>query len=208
MSRLRIVPIVEGHGEVDAVPKLLRRICKEFFGEVFVNVLQPIRGKRDRLVTDGFDDLCRSISLAAGKLRAADRDHCPGLVLVLVDAEDELACQLGPTLLKRARECRSDIDITCVVANRCYETWFAAAAGSLSNELDLTNDSELPNDPESQNLRKGWVAKRIRRATYSETVDQARLTAAMDLRLCRANSPSFDKLCRELESRLHNQVAH
>jgi hypothetical protein len=37
---------------------------------------------------------------------------------------------------------------------------------------------------------------------YAETVDQPRLTAAMDLQMCRERSKSFDKLCRELEKRL------
>jgi len=37
---------------------------------------------------------------------------------------------------------------------------------------------------------------------YAETIDQVRLTTAMDLNLCRSRSKSFDKLCRELEKRL------
>ena len=36
-------------------------------------------------------------------------------------------------------------------------------------------------------------------AKYSESIDQAKLTAHMDLSLCRTRAPSFDKLCRELE---------
>lgn len=37
---------------------------------------------------------------------------------------------------------------------------------------------------------------------YSETQDQPRMTAQMDLALCRRRCPSFDKLCRELASRV------
>jgi predicted ATPase len=39
------------------------------------------------------------------------------------------------------------------------------------------------------------------RVKYSETIDQPAMTADMDLSLCRRRSPSFDKLCRELEKR-------
>ena len=124
------------------------------------------------------------------------------MVLVLVDAEDDLACALGPDLLKRARICRPDADVACIIANRCYETWFVAAASSLSKYLDLTNDAVLPESPELTGQRKGWIAQRIRGTKYSETADMPRLTAAMDLNLCRSRSPSFDKLCRELEARL------
>lgn len=203
MSRLRVAPIVEGHGDVQAFPILLRRIWAELLGGEYIEVLKPIRAKRDQLTKPENPALCDTVQLAARNLLHPNRDPMPGLILVLVDAEDDLACQFGPTLLKRAQACRSDIDITSVIANRCYETWFAAAADSLRHELDLTSDTEFPSDPETQNLRKGWVEKRIRRAKYSETFDQARLTAIMDLSQCRTKCPSFDKLCRELEGRLH-----
>ena len=36
---------------------------------------------------------------------------------------------------------------------------------------------------------------------YSETVDQARFASKIDLAICRENSASFDKLCRELTRR-------
>jgi len=203
VSSLRIVPIVEGHGEVQALPILLRRVWTELLGGVFTDVLAPIRSHRDQLTQAENAALHKAVSLAAEKLRSADRVPMPGLILILIDAEDDLACSLGPELLNRARGYRSDTDVTCVIANHCYETWFAASADSLRNHLDLTNDLQLPVDPEQENLRKSWISRRIRRAKYSETVDQARLTAAMDLALCRANSRSFDKLCRELEGRLH-----
>lgn len=90
-----------------------------------------------------------------------------------------------------------DQDAACVIANLEFETWFVAAAPSLASELRLAAH-EPPDDPEGQRLRKKWIEDRFRGARYSETLDQPRLTAKMDLNLCRARSPSFDKLCREL----------
>lgn len=206
MSRLRIASIVEGDGEVSALPELLRRVWTELLNGEYIDVLRPIRCKRDKLIRSHFNELPRMVELAS-KLLNAKRDATPELILVLIDAEDEFACQLGPILLKRGKECRPDFDVSCVIANHCYETWFAAASDSLIAHLDLTGDSQLPTDPEQADLRKSWVSKRIRRAKYSETVDQVRLTAAMDLSQCRANSRSFDKLCRELEDRLHSKPA-
>jgi hypothetical protein len=122
------------------------------------------------------------------------------MILVLVDADEDLPCELGPGLLKEALERRSDVDLCCVVANVEYETWFVAAADSLGEYLDLT-ETEIPRDPEGQRAGKAWVQKRFRGGKYSETVDQPAMTMRMDLALCRSRSPSFDKLCRELEKR-------
>ena len=65
--------------------------------------------------------------------------------------------------------------------------------------LDLDDDRELPEDPEADRSGKGWIEKRFKAVKYSETVDQPKLTAGLDLRLCRKRSPSFDELCRDLE---------
>jgi hypothetical protein len=125
------------------------------------------------------------------------------LILILIDAEDD--CQthgpLGPALLSRARAARGDIDVACVIANVMYETWFVAAAESLHEYLMLRPGEQVPPNPDAARLGKGWIKQRIRGGKYSETADQAALTSAMDLALCRTRSHSFDKLCRELESR-------
>jgi len=92
--------------------------------------------------------------------------------------------------------------VVCVLANPEYETWFVAAAESLEDFLDLGGGETLSEDPEKDGLKKAWIESRFRGLRYSETVDQPRMTAAMDLALCRSRSPSFDKLCRELSKRL------
>lgn len=194
MSRLRVLPIVEGHGEVVAVPILIRRILGEMFGVYEVDVLQPLRQPRTRLVRG--DDLRRFAEIAANKLRAA-QPAAHGLVLVLLDGDDDLPCALGPGLLAHARAGSGDQEAACVVANLEYETWFVAAASSLHAYLRLGPD-EPPNGPETLRLRKKWIADRFR-GHYSETLDQPRMTTKMDLVLCRERSPSFDKLCRELQ---------
>ena len=46
---MTIWPIVEGHGEVHALPILLRRLAAEAY--VYVEVCAPIRKRRSQLVT-------------------------------------------------------------------------------------------------------------------------------------------------------------
>ena len=47
----RIVPIVEGHGEVSAVPVLLRRLLVEM--KAYVEITKPDRTTRSSLVVKG-----------------------------------------------------------------------------------------------------------------------------------------------------------
>ncbi|MGB7159176.1 MAG: DUF4276 family protein [Tepidisphaeraceae bacterium] len=199
MSQISVAPIVEGQGDEAAARLLLQRVWIELVGGTHANVLKPIRRSRGLLLRQDSGDLEKAINLALLKLER----YGDGLVLILIDAEED--CQklgsLGPLLLDRAQRARGDKDIAVVVANIMYETWFVAAAASLTEYLDLPEDDPLPPDPEAERLGKGWIKQRTKWGKYSETADQAAFTARMDLALCRAHSPSFDKLCRELEKR-------
>lgn len=197
MSRLRVVPIVEGYGEIDAIRILLQRIWSELLDGEYVDVLTPVRTKRNRIVQR--DELTRVLELAVLRLREKISDH--SMVLLLLDADDDLPCVLGPDLLRRAQQIRSDADITCVIANVEYETWFVAAADSLGRFLAIPADFSISDDPEGDRQGKGWIKQRFRSGQYSPRVDQPRMTQAMDLTICRQRSPSFDKLCRELKAR-------
>jgi hypothetical protein len=200
LARINIAVIVEGHGEDSAVRGLLQRVWQEVLGGEHANVLRPIRRPRGSLLKADDADLSNAVNLAHVKLR----DHGGGLVLILVDAEDDCARVkgLGPGLLKRAQAARGDADIACVIANVMYETWFVAAADSLRNYLDVPPAEQLPADPEGERLGKAWIKRHTINGKYSETADQPRFTASMDLQLCRARCRSFDKLCRELRRRM------
>jgi hypothetical protein len=189
---LRIAPIVEGHGEAAAFPVVLRSIWMTMLAGTGLDVLRPIRTKRNVLVSAGKRELERAVLLAASKLAAAQPPATKELILILVDADKDAPCVLGPALTAAAKAARGDKDSACVVANVEYETWFVAAAESLRSYLDLSWDKVLPSDPERLRLGKGWIKARL--PAYSETVDQPKLSAAMDLALCRRNSPSFHKL--------------
>jgi hypothetical protein len=135
---------------------------------------------------------------ATASLRSSDL-QC--LLLILIDAEGDLPCRLAPEILRRAKEARSDTDIVCVMPNPMFETWFAAAAHSLRGVNGLPPDLAKPDDPEGQRVGKAWVRRSLSRK-YRVPVDQPRFAAQMNLTECRNSSPSFDKLCRELEARL------
>jgi hypothetical protein len=192
---LRVCPIVEGHGEVEASRTLIERIWREIVGGTYVEVLRPIRQPRGKLVKD--DELRRAVEFASAKLKEST-DPSVSLVLVIIDADSDLPCMLAPKLQSIvSTACYQGVYSAVVLANIMYETWFVAAAESLTAFLDICLGA--PPDPEGQRCGKTWIQKRLKSTKYSETVDQPAMTASMDLRKARLRSRSFDKLCRELE---------
>jgi len=199
VSRALVAPIVEGHGEQAAAPLLIRRIWTEILGSPgAIEVLQPIRQPRGRLVTKPAE-LERAVRLAGHKLAARAEPNDQQAVLLLLDADEDPACSLGPGLRRSLDEAAMGrVSALCVLAVVEYETWFVGAARSLASRLAPGMLVEDVADPEGRRLRKKWIAERLTGRRYSETLDQPALTALMDLATCRARCPSFDKLCREL----------
>jgi hypothetical protein len=182
-----IVPVVEGHGEVLAVPELFRRFIIEVNPAVAIKIERPIRQTRGTLIKAG--GIEKAVQLAA--ITVEDE----GAIFVLLDSEGELPCQLAPTLLARARNARIDKRVLLVLAHHEFEAWFLAAASSLG----LGHDVENHPAPESIQDCKGWLQKRMMK--YSPSIDQVRLAAIFDLSLAR-RAPSFNKLYREVEGLL------
>ena len=90
--------ITEGHGERQAVPVLVRRIQQLLCPAIVLNVLSPIRVPRHKIVIPG--ELERAVELAARRLTP------PRAILILLDADDDPPCILGPELLRRAKAAR------------------------------------------------------------------------------------------------------
>ncbi len=198
MTLLTIAPIVEGHGEVVAIRLLLERVAVELLKATTPIVLRPIRVSKSKIVGDE-EELLRSVDLAALKLQQAGER---GLILLLMDADSDAACQLAPKLMHCVQTQRGHLDVACIIAVVEYETWFVAAAESLQDYWIDAFSGAIPSDPESVRAGKGWVQQFYRAPRYSETVDQVKLTAAFDLAAARERSSSFDKLCRELSKRM------
>jgi hypothetical protein len=178
--------VVEGHGDVAALPVLLRRIAHELFA-IHVDVRPPIRQPRHRVVKPG--ELERAVDLAARQAGAG------GLVVVGLDADDDCPATLGPQLLARAQGPAGIVPVIVVLAEREYESWFLAAARSLRGQRGLPTDLEAPDDAGRVRDAKGWLGSRM--DGYRETLDQPALTATFSLDEA-LTSASFAKLVRDL----------
>jgi hypothetical protein len=185
-----IASLVEGEGEVAALPKVLHRLAAEL--DVTLLTPTPWRKPRSRLVTVG--GIEREISAMASRAGPS------GGVLVVVDADDACPAKLAPDLLARARAARPGLDIGVVLANREFEAWFLAAAPSLAGRHGFPEGLKVPSDPEAVRGAKEWLTRhRESGHPYKPAVDQAALASTFDIKQARSNSPSFDKLCRDVE---------
>ena len=204
MSRLQVAPIVEGQGEVNSLRILLHRIWTELLGGEYIKVHPPIRQNRSTLASGGriqTSAVERIVQIADSKIKVdSNIMGDPALILILLDADHDCPARLGPRLLESAKSALPHRDIACVLINVEYETWFVAAAESLSEYLNL-KDGKLPEHPEKTRQGKAWVKNRFR-GDYKEASHQPALTRAMNLENCRQRSPSFDKLCRDMGKRI------
>lgn len=191
----RIACIVEGHGEVESVPILIRRIALDIDPGYVPHVLPPHRIPASRLRSQG--ELERSVELAGRRLRGT------GGVIVMLDADWELCCPAtdGPSLLARAREIRPDLHLSVVLAKMEFEAWFLASAETLRGHRRLPDDITSPDEPERIRDAKGWLSRKMRGPySYSETTDQPALTCLFDMSVAREGARSFDKCYRDIHA--------
>ena len=196
---LYLAPIVEGHGEVEAVPVLLNRIVNVVAPDRALRVNPPIRVKSGSFLNDA-DYFRRQVMLAMAKAAQAN-----GSVLILLDCEDDCPAQLGPALLSKATAIRQDVTVLVVLAYREYESWFVQAARSLRGRRGLPDDLEAPAHVETIRNAKGWLSERMS-TRYDPVMHQIEFTRAFDLTQAR-KSPSFDRLCRRIGGLLEVQRA-
>lgn len=194
MSPVQIGVIVEGHGEVEAVPVLIRRIAGIIDPALVPEIYGPIRINASKLRTSG--ELERAVDLVARGIES------PAGILVLLDCDWGGACPAvdGPTLLERSRAVRPDMHHSVVLARMEFESWFLAAAESLAGKRGLPVELNAPPSPESIRGAKEWLSERMEPGRiYTPTEHQAAFTAIFDLSLARKRADSFDKCFREID---------
>ncbi len=196
MRELRIGAVVEGYGECEAIPILIRRIAQAIDPSFVPKVLPPLRVPASRLMKEG--ELERSVELAARKMQGR------GGILVVLDCDWDNGCPAmdGPALLKRTMGVRKDLPVAVILAKKEFEAWFLAAAESLRGMHGLPNDLEPPAEPEGIRSAKEWLSDKMPPGrSYAETTDQPAFTAIFDMNLAR-RADSFDKCYRTIESLL------
>lgn len=191
---VKIGCIVEGQGDVEAVPVLIRRVAADLYPELPI-ITHPIRVNRNKIVK--VDNLEETIDAASRKVGRQ------GGIFIILDSDDDCPAKLGPELLQRALKVQSNLPIAVVLAKCEFEAWFLAAAESLRGQRGLKNNLQPPNNPEEIRGAKEWLTHQMEsNRKYRETLDQPALTARFDFKQARQAS-SFDKCYRDIVRLLH-----
>jgi hypothetical protein len=220
MVKYVIVPIVEGYGEWDAVPILLRRWLRfRRHHNIEVHEDGPVRASGRGAITVAHDEKNElGVEYYIGK--ALLREPQPDVILILIDADEECPRNLAPSLLARARALvPPDYPIGVVIAKREYEAWFLAAFPSTRFRQALTElgkslnfrltGQSLPRGMDVEEIAdcKKEVAKLLGLKKYKETIHQSALTHLLPftrgaMRGMARRSRSFRKLLKELHELL------
>ncbi len=201
----RLILFVEGEGEADAVPTLVKRILTEQ-GDWYDILLDsnPFRvGEVNKLVKDDFREWKRK--LGAG----LKRSNVGGVLLILdgdvgkVAGHEFCAATVAKSLAVAAMHVGAGkrFSVAIVFARQEYETWLIAGVGSLAGRvlpdgrLIKSNAKAPEGDLESSPRNaKGWLDD-IVEGGYKPTRDQAALTRLVNLKAIRARQlRSFRRL--------------
>lgn len=190
MTMNRLLVIVEGEGDMKAVPLLVRKVLE--LHELFdVTVLHPQRRGELPKVLANFENWYR----VALKERAS--------ILWVVDYDcDDCTCvaRHSDQLRQRASAIFQGWPFEVCLMNKEFETLFLADPKATRSVLrKIPEDIAFPSDPESIRGAKEWLSKAMPNGfAYKPTVHQDKIAAALNLDHLRETSPSFAHLERAL----------
>ncbi|MCX6645236.1 MAG: DUF4276 family protein [bacterium] len=187
----RIVPIVEGEGEVEAIPILLRRLFSTFRRLDLLDQIYPPQRKKRHLIV-------KPNQLEKEIIRASRFQGCEAII-VLIDSDTDCAAKLAQNLVERALKERNDKHIEVILAVSEYESWLIGGASSIAGKRGLPLDLLPDEDPEMIPNAKAWLDKKMGSRKYLETDDQPALTN--DFNICGAyrRCPSFRRFCKAIK---------
>ena len=192
-----IVPVVEGAGDVAALPELLGRILRERFNRPDVIVAQ---GKSGVVNANGRQNL--ESKLENFLQHAQNKPQCDA-ILVLLDADDDCPVALAQGLLERCERMGLNRPVQIVCAHRCYESWFLASLDTIKGQRGISDTAVLPQAAEDVSNPKQWLTDQMPTGqAYKETIHQASLSRSIDIGEAHKISRSFRRLCHALEQLL------
>jgi len=179
----RLVCVVEGHGEVKAIPNLVSRILRYLSADNWLVDEDPIRQPRSRLVGTGLPGMRgRANRSGLESVLAMVRARRASGVIILVDADDDCPAEWGP-------EARAIVTAqfpgTAVMAVREYENWLLLSrVGVAARKKAEKRDA------------KSELAKLV--PGYKPSTHQLVETRRMSIEGVRSSSDSFEKLVRDI----------
>ena len=189
-----IVPVVEGPGDVAALPVLLDRILWERYERTDIVVAH---GKSRVVSANGESKLKKDLEKFLR--HAQNKPECDA-ILVLLDTDVDCPVELARNLLQRCTQLGLTIPVEIVCAHREYESWFLTSLDTIRGHRGITESATLTRDAEDVPDPKRWLTDQMPPGqAYKETVHQASLSQHIDIEMAHNNSRSFRRLCHALE---------
>jgi len=194
----KIFPIVEGDGDTEAVPILLRRVLHEHLEQYHWNVTHPIRAHSLAVLRKRLGDY----------IAYADIKEDVQAVLILLDLDDGCPAIEAKQLADSIRALSARLPVAVVLSHREYEAWFLASIETIARgggpkysfSPEFLRDPTPPSAVEKIRDAKGWISKQmVSGHRYKETLHQPSMTTLIDLKLAAGRSRSMRRLLHAIE---------
>lgn len=186
----RLLAIVEGHGDANAVPLLIRNILNS--NDIFDVDLCPTQRRGEYPSVDkNFDNY----------FLVAIKDKSPIIWIMDFDAKKyDCPYKEASKLIARASKLRPGWPIEIAFLVKEYEVLFLYDEKATRKIFsDISTQVEFPPSPKEVRGAKEWLSEqRPRGKAYKETVHQEKITAHLDLNLLREKSADFAHLERSI----------
>ncbi len=181
----KLLAIVEGEGDLKAVPELLRRILHHH-QHFEVEVLAHKRGDLPKIHAN-FDNV----------FKMAIKEEAAILLLIDFDCKDcNCVAQSAAEFYAKAHALRPTWAFKVAFMVKEFETLFLANPTATRKVLkDIPATTDFPASPESVRGAKEWLSKSMPSGiAYKETVHQVKIVSQLDLDHLREHSPSYRHL--------------
>ena len=191
-----LLPIVEGHGDIQAVPVLIRRILQHH--NIFdIEVLNPHKRGDLPKIKANFDN-CFKMAI---KEKAA--------IIWIIDfdcATCDCVASESAQLYQRANAIYAGWPFRVAFMVKEFETLFLSEPDATRSILkEIPKATTFPENPETIRGAKEWLSKAMPSGyAYKETVHQVKLSAVVDLDYLRISSASYRHLEKSILSLVCN----
>lgn len=187
-----LLPIVEGHGDIQAVPVLIRRILQHH--NIFdIEVLNPHKRGDLPKIKANFDNY----------FKIAIKDKAAIIWIIDFDcATCDCVASESSQLYQRANAIYAGWPFRVAFMVKEFETLFLSEPDATRSILkEIPKKTTFPENPETIRGAKEWLSNAMPSGyAYKETVHQVKLSAVVDLDCLRKSSASYRHLEKSILS--------
>ncbi|MDD2774720.1 MAG: DUF4276 family protein [Gallionella sp.] len=193
----KLLAIVEGEGDLKAVPELLRRILHHH-QHFEVEVLAHKRGDLPKIHAN-FENV----------FKMAIKEDAAILLLIDFDCKDcDCVVKSAAPFYEKALALRPEWPFKVSFMVKEFETLFLADRDATRKILkDIPEVTAFPSSPESVRGAKEWLSKAMPSGiAYKETVHQVKIVSQLNLNHLRERSPSYRHLEKAVLALVSNET--